>query len=87
MVTDYPKTAAEYRQQAKEQAQREAFQRNILKLGAALLLLPLLAFVLMLAVGAVHGFAPAVPAIGYGTTILLVMGAHALAVVTKRFRK
>ncbi|GAB1326954.1 hypothetical protein [Streptomyces sennicomposti] len=86
-MTTIPQTPAEYRKQRAEEKQREAFQRNAAKLGAGLMLLPLLAFVLMLAIGAVHGFAPAVPAIGYGTTVLLILGADALAVVVKKFRK
>jgi len=85
--TDHPRTAAEYRKQELERKRREAFEQKATHLLAALVLVPLLAFVLMLAVGAVHGFAPAVPAIGYGTTILLVLGADALSTVTKKFRK
>ena len=87
MTTNTPRTAAEYRAQVKEREQREAFVKRATNFTANLILLPLLAYVLMLAIGAVHGFAPAVPALGYGTTLLLVLGADALAVVTKKFRK
>ncbi|MYY03076.1 MULTISPECIES: hypothetical protein [unclassified Streptomyces] len=87
MTTNHPATPAENRARAKEQRQREAFQQSAVKLATDLALLPLVALVLMLAVGAAHGFAPAVPAIGYGTTVLLVIGADALAYVAKKFRK
>jgi hypothetical protein len=85
--TGIPSTAAEFRRQRAEEKQTEAVQAGCARLGGALALLPVVAFVLMLAVGAVHGFAPAVPAIGYGTTFLLTLGADALALVTKKFRK
>lgn len=87
MVTEYPQTAAEYRKQEAERKPKEEFQRHASRLLGGLAVLPLLAFFLMLAIGAVHGFVPAVPAIGYGTTVLLILGADALAVVTKKFRK
>jgi hypothetical protein len=86
-ATDIPTTAAEFRRQRAEEKQTAAVQAGCARLGGALALLPVVAFVLMLAVGAVHGFAPAVPAIGYGTTFLLTLGADALALVTKKFRK
>jgi hypothetical protein len=82
MTIDTRKTPAERRNDAR----REAFVNNVSKLATNLILLPLDAFVLMLAIGAAHGFAPAVPAIGYGTTILLVLGADTLSTVTKKFR-
>lgn len=87
MTDNHPTTAAEYRAQAKAQKQKEASQQRARSLAASLLALPLIAFLLMLAIGAIHVFAPAVPAIGYGTTILLVLGADALAGVAKKFRK
>jgi hypothetical protein len=87
MTDDHPRTAAEFRTQAKERERKEAFEKRAANFTANLVLLPLLAYVFMLAVGAVHGFAPAVPALGYGTTLLLVLGADALAMVTKKFRK
>jgi hypothetical protein len=74
-------------EQARERRQREAVQEKAAKLTAQLVLLPLLAFVVMLAVGALHGVAPAVAPIGYGTTILLVLGLDAAALITKKFRK
>ncbi|MEU3729987.1 hypothetical protein AB0E81_11340 [Streptomyces sp. NPDC033538] len=87
MVNDVPRTAAEYRAQERERKQKEALQKRAANFTANLILLPLLAYVLMLAIGAVHGFAPAVPALGYGTTLLIALGFDALAVVTKKFRK
>lgn len=86
-ATDVPATAAEFRRQAKERAQKEAFQAQFNKLVGQLAMLPVVAYILMLAVGAAHGIAPAVPAIGYGTTFLLVLGADALSDVAKKFRK
>ncbi|MFF3140403.1 hypothetical protein ACFVRU_01390 [Streptomyces sp. NPDC057927] len=85
-ATAVPRTAAEFRRQRAEEKQTAAVQAGCARLFGALALLPVVAFVLMLAVGAVHGFAPAVPAIGYGTTILLTLGADSLAVVTKKFK-
>lgn len=87
MTDNHPTTAAQYRARAKEQEQREALRKRTVNLVSGLLALPLIAFLIMLAVGAAHGFAPAIPAIGYGTTFLLVLGADALAAVTKKFRK
>ncbi|MFG3014319.1 hypothetical protein ACGFZB_28650 [Streptomyces cinerochromogenes] len=84
---EIPKTPEERAAEARERRRKDAAQQRAASLAASLTLLPLVAFVLMLAVGAVHGFAPAVPAIGYGTTILLVLGADALSTVTKKFRK
>jgi hypothetical protein len=84
---EVPKTPEQLRKEAQERRQKEAFQKGCAAVGAALLMLPIVALVIMLAVGAVHGFAPAVPAIGYGTTVLVVLGADALALVTKKFRK
>ncbi|MFD5198818.1 hypothetical protein ACFWM7_01345 [Streptomyces sp. NPDC058375] len=67
------------------QVQGAAFAAACVVLIAAL---PLQAFILMLATGAVHGAFIAVPAIGYGTSILWVLGANLLAGFTRRlFRK
>ncbi|MFJ3084464.1 hypothetical protein ACIPJG_32570 [Streptomyces halstedii] len=50
--------------------------------------LPIQAFILMLVMGAVHGAFIAVPAIGYGTAILFVLGLNMAAGFTRRlFRK
>ncbi|WP_069752945.1 hypothetical protein [Streptomyces sp. EN16] len=50
--------------------------------------LPVQAFILMLVMGAVHGAFIAVPAIGYGTSVLWILGATLLAGFTRRlFRK
>ena len=78
---------AKRRKDALAAQQKEAFQKGFGVAAVTLMLLPVVAFILMLAVGAVHGFAPAVPAIGYGTTILIALGLDALALVTKPFRK
>lgn len=84
---EIPKTEEERRAEERGRQRKEAFERRAANVAANLILLPLVAFALMLAIGAAHGFAPAVPAIGYGTTILLVLGADALSTVTKKFRK
>lgn len=52
------------------------------------MLIPLQAFILMLVMGAVHGAFIAVPAIGYGTSVLWILGANLLAGYARRlFRK
>lgn len=52
------------------------------------MLIPLQAFILMLVMGAVHGAFVVVPAIGYGTSVLWILGADLLAGFTRRlFRK
>lgn len=48
------------------------------------LAIPIQAFVLMLVMGAVHGAFVAVPAIGYGTSVLFVLGANLVAVYARR---
>ncbi|WP_097964585.1 hypothetical protein [Streptomyces sp. or20] len=76
--------------------QSKADDKELERHGAALaaacvgmvLAIPLQAFVLMLVMGAVHGAFIAVPAIGYGTSVLFVLGANLLAGFTRRlFRK
>ncbi|MEU1074310.1 MULTISPECIES: hypothetical protein [unclassified Streptomyces] len=42
--------------------------------AAALLILPLEAWLLMLVLGAVHGVVAVVPAVGFGTALLLLVG-------------
>ncbi|KDQ65743.1 hypothetical protein DT87_00360 [Streptomyces sp. NTK 937] len=50
--------------------------------------LPIQAFILMLVMGAVHGAFIAVPAIGYGTSVLFVLGLNMAAGFVRRlFRK
>jgi hypothetical protein len=56
-------------------------------LVTALILLPLQGWFFMLAVGVLHGIAAAVPAIGYGATLLLMMGVDVVAFTAKKFRK
>ncbi len=54
----------------------------------ALAALPLNAFILMLVMGALHGAYPAVVAIGYGTSVLYVLGVGLLTGFVRRlFRK
>ncbi|CAO0836149.1 putative protein OS=Streptomyces microflavus OX=1919 GN=Smic_81050 PE=4 SV=1 [Streptomyces microflavus] len=55
--------------------------------ATALLLLPLLAFILMLVFGAIHGAFTVWPAIGYGTSVLYILGIDLVAFLSKRFRK
>lgn len=55
---------------------------------AVLAVIPLEAWVLMLVLGAVHGIVAAVPAVGFGTAVLLVLGLNMLTgYVRKLFRK
>lgn len=50
--------------------------------------LPVQAFVLMLAMGAVHGVYAGIATLGYGTSLLFVMGANLVIGFTRRlFRK
>lgn len=52
---------------------------------AALALLPLEAWLLMLVMGAVHSIAAAVPAVGFGTSVLLVVGLNMLTGYARKF--
>ncbi|MEU3285592.1 hypothetical protein [Streptomyces longwoodensis] len=87
MTVDKLRTAEEARREAEERRQVKAVQDGCAKVTAALALTPLVAFVVMLAVGALHGVVPAVAPVGYGTTVLLVLGLDAAALITKKFRK
>lgn len=87
MTSDHPRTAAEYRKQAKEQEQREAVQRSATNFLVNVAFLPLHAWVLMLVLGAVHSVFAPVAAVGYGTALLFVLGVDLLAVTSKKFRK
>lgn len=46
--------------------------------AAALAILPTEAWLLMLVIGAVHGIVAGVPAVGFGTAVLLVIGLNML---------
>jgi hypothetical protein len=87
MTHSTPTTAAEFRKAAQEERQRAEFQRHFTRLVSALAMLPLVSYVLMLAAGAAHGVVDEVPPLGYGATLLLVLGADALSLVAKKFRK
>lgn len=78
-MPDIPQTPAEYRAAEREQKQREAFTDALLKFSAGLALLPVEAWLVMLAVGALHGAVAAVPAIGYGAALLILLGVDVLA--------
>ncbi|WP_405620267.1 hypothetical protein [Streptomyces sp. NBC_00076] len=82
-MTDTRKTPAQRRDEAK----REALVNNALKFAANVALLPLQAWVLMLVLGAVHSVAAPVAAVGYGTSLLFILGTDLLAVTAKKFRK
>jgi hypothetical protein len=83
-VTTYTrKTPAERR----DDARREAFVNNITKLSANLALLPVQAWILMLALGAVHSVTAPVAAVSYGTALLFILGVDVLSDLTKKFRK
>ncbi|OSC76512.1 hypothetical protein B5180_01785 [Streptomyces sp. BF-3] len=70
---------------AKRQAQGAALAAACVVMIAAI---PLQAFILMLVMGGVHGAFAAVPAVGYGTSVLFVLGLNMLAGFTRRlFRK
>ncbi|WP_327379428.1 hypothetical protein [Streptomyces sp. NBC_01212] len=82
-MTYVPKTPAQRAQEAREARAGRALAAFV----TALLLLPLLAFVLMLVFGAIHGMFFAWPAVGYGTSMLIILGIDLLAFLSKQFRK
>ncbi|MFD4699780.1 hypothetical protein [Streptomyces niveus] len=71
----------------KEDAAQAAFVAGFVAVVVFLLLLPLQGWLLMLVFGALHGAFAAVPAVGYGTSVLFVVGADILAFTAKKFRK
>ncbi|MFD4234289.1 hypothetical protein [Streptomyces sp. NPDC058542] len=85
-------TKPPYRTVPPAQARRLSDERKRQAHGAALaaacvvvvLAIPTQAFILMLAMGAVHGAFIAVPAIGYGTSVLFVLGANLVAGYARR---
>ncbi|MFF1625579.1 hypothetical protein [Streptomyces sp. NPDC058272] len=83
MTIDTRKTPAERRADAR----REAVVNNVTKLAANLALLPVQAWILMLALGAVHSVVAPVAAVGYGTSLLFILGFDVLSDLMKKFRK
>jgi hypothetical protein len=71
----------------KQPAQHTASAVAVQTCLAAVALAPLEAWLLMLVVGALHGLAAGVPAIGYGTALLLTLGADLAAVQVRKFRR
>ncbi|WP_228973416.1 hypothetical protein [Streptomyces sp. DH12] len=78
-MSGVPQTPAEYRAAERERKQREAFMQSATKFVVSLAFLPLEAWVVMLALGALHGAVAAVPAIGYGAALLILLGINILA--------
>jgi hypothetical protein len=60
---------------------------TLLRVVGRMVALPATAFLLMLSMGAVHSFASGVPAIGYGTTVLALVGLDIVAHKVRQFRK
>lgn len=81
-MTSFVKTPAQLEEEAREAKAGAA----MVALLVALTLLPVQAFLLMLIMGALHGIA-ALPAVGFGTSVLLVAGVDLLAYTSKKFRK
>jgi hypothetical protein len=50
-----------------------------------LAVIPLEAWLLMLVLGALHGIVAAVPAVGFGTAVLFVLGLNMLTGYTRKF--
>ncbi|GAA3018496.1 hypothetical protein [Streptomyces fulvorobeus] len=81
-------TAAQFRKASAEAAQRAKFVAAFTGCVVILATLPIQGWVTMLVMGAIHGAYPAVAAIGYGTSVLFVLGANLLVGFTRRlFRK
>jgi hypothetical protein len=79
--------AAKRRAEAAEAERRAKFVVAFTACALVLLFMPAVAFVLMLVVGAVHGIVAAVPAIGYGTTFLLLLGLNFIVATVRSLRK
>ncbi|MFD0276189.1 hypothetical protein ACFVHB_20110 [Kitasatospora sp. NPDC127111] len=80
-MNDFDKLAAELRwppflaeSAKKADPQAEAFARVAALCVVGLAFLPLRAWLVMVGVGALHGVMLAVPALGYGTTLLVLLG-------------
>ncbi|GGX26868.1 hypothetical protein [Streptomyces chryseus] len=65
----------------------EDIPKAVAEVVGFLTLLPLHAWILMLFMGALHGIAGPVPAIGYGTAVLVLLGVDLASHLTKKFRK
>jgi hypothetical protein len=81
-------TAAQYRQAQREAEQKAKFVAAFTGCVLVLAALPIQAWLLMLVIGAVHGMFAVVPAVGFGTAVLLVVGLNMLTGLVRRaFRK
>ncbi|MFD8595389.1 hypothetical protein ACFV1L_10345 [Kitasatospora sp. NPDC059646] len=82
MSIDFDKLGAEMDAEKamaeKLDAQVKALGEVCGKLTGVLLILPLRAWLFMLGVGALHGAVPAVPPLGFGAALLVVVGLAAL---------
>ncbi|EHM24233.1 hypothetical protein SPW_7327 [Streptomyces sp. W007] len=92
MSFDYSKPPGTPRSRARylaDERQRQAQGAMVVVTCVVLIAaIPIQAFILMLVMGAAHGAFISVPAIGYGTSVLFVLGANLLAGFTRRlFRK
>jgi hypothetical protein len=82
-MTDFYKTPA----QLAEEALEVKAGMTLAALVVAVAVFPVQAFVLMLVMGALHGIAAVIPAVGFGTAVLLTAGVDLLALTLKKFRK
>ncbi|MFJ6237954.1 hypothetical protein ACIQH0_28190 [Streptomyces griseus] len=87
-----PPTVTTSRDRARRRSadQRRQAEGAAVVVGCVVLIaaIPIQAFILMLVMGAAHGAFIAVPAIGYGTSVLFVLGLNMAAGFIRRlFRK
>ncbi|GGY88691.1 hypothetical protein CP967_31205 [Streptomyces nitrosporeus] len=82
-MTEFKVRPGEEPHEAAQRQLRASLMAGLLRLA----LLPAHAFILMLAVGALHGLTATVPAIGYGTMLLLMVGLDYIAGTIRRRRK
>ncbi|MFI9123864.1 hypothetical protein ACIGW0_31485 [Streptomyces bikiniensis] len=85
-LTPYRLRRAEKREEDWKDRERLARTEFIGWLGFGILS-PLEAWLLMLVIGALHGLTAGVPAIGYGTALLLTLGVDLAAWWLGRFRR
>ncbi|WP_282203908.1 hypothetical protein [Kitasatospora fiedleri] len=78
MNVDFDRLKAEMEADKARTAQSEAFGRGCSMAVAHAAVLPVRAWLFMLGVGAAHGAAPAVPTVGFGTALLVMLGVGAL---------
>jgi anti-sigma factor RsiW len=71
--------AAQEAEEAREEAERAAFAAGCRKFAVSMALLPLRAWLLMLGVGALHGAFLALPTIGFGAALLVLLAVEAVA--------